>query len=669
MITAETQQTATPSIDLHTFWVSVQFKLLIPVLVSIILAVGTYQVTSVLITDKWEASSFLIRHAKNMSKQSDVPYLYLDTDINTLMETILLRENLERVIQHFALDVTAKELRSRVDINKTSKSNVIEVKVTWGDPKKAAAIADQISETFLQNYTQIQNSATEQIYQYYSKKRSLTQDELQTARLAETEFRAEHDVLDFEAQSDNLYGYLSQLELRYVDEEVKRNDLSAQLSHVLGQLRVTPSKVIISELLRTNEGNRTKALKNELEVLRKRYTEDNPKVQHLLHQISVLENEEQSRKYAAPKFDEVEYGPNPLHEDLSLRKLDLESQLYAIDGNLDAYSNSIANIRKRIEELSSLAQTHYKMMQDIVSKEDLIDKLNGRLIEANLALESNISDFDVLEKAQLPEYPKRSYRKVIAIGLSVFFGGLLTLYILLREFVNTTLKTANDLKQIEGADLAAVLPNKDEVSEQFFYAQFQLLFSEISQAISTSETKLITISSMLDGEGKSFIASEVAEQFVKQGKRVLYIESEEFLDGVPKAAMINDALYQRESLASHVPNEVYEGLYKSYFELNKDIYLDVLGDRQMHDFLGSCFARFDLVIWDVFPANQHLQLFRTITQCSEFNLLLTKSRNTPKAVMSRTIAMMNTWGIKNIGLLINALPKKYIRNQLGFSRG
>ncbi|KZZ70890.1 hypothetical protein A3765_15695, partial [Oleiphilus sp. HI0130] len=661
------QQAAGAGIDLHTFWVSIQFKLLIPALAAIIICLGTFKLTKVLIPDQWEASSFLIRHAKNMSSQTDMPYLYLKTDINTLLETILLRENLQQVIDQLELGITPEELHRKVRINKTGKSDVIEVKATWYDPAVAAEIADSIGKMFLKNYTRIQNAATEEIHQYYQRKIDITREQLRTAKQKESEFRSQNNVLDFEAQKENLYSYLAQLELRYVDEDVKRNDLSAQFAHTKSQLAGTSNKIIISELLRTNEGNRSKALRNELEVLRKRYTEDNPKVQHLLHQISVLEIEERSRVASDPKFDEVEYGPNPLHEELSIRHMELESQLVATKGNLIAYRESIASIKTQIAHLAQLAQTHYRLMQDIEDKEDLISKLNTRVVEANLALESNISDFDILQEAQLPEFPKRSFRKVIAIALAIFIAGVITLYILLKEFVNTSLKTAHDLQFIEGASIAAVLPNKDEVPEQLFYSQFQLLFSEIAAKIKGADSKLLTISSMSDGEGKSFIAGEIASLFVKQGKRVLYIESEEYLEDISQDAIINNALYGSSGLNTVSPNKVYEGLDKAYFQTDKHIYLDVLNDEKIGLFLEHCYQHYDLVVWDIFPANRHLQLFRTIAQCAEFNLVLTKSRNTPKKVMNQTVAMMNAWGVRNIGLLINALPKKYIRSQLDFN--
>ena len=96
----------------------------------------------------------------------------------------------------------------------------------------------------------------------------------------------------------------------------------------------------------------------------------------------------------------------------------------------------------------------------------------------------------------MPEYPKRSFRKIIAIGLAIFSALIITGYILLREFINTSIKTSFDLQHITGAKFSAVLPNKDEVSESLFYSQFQLLYAETSACLNSHKSKLLSISSI-----------------------------------------------------------------------------------------------------------------------------------------------------------------------------
>jgi capsular polysaccharide biosynthesis protein len=661
MSLVESNEQTLPSIDLRVFWVNIQYKLLIPLVAAIVIATGSYKLTKSLIPNKWESSTFLIRHSKNMSSQTDIPYLYLKTDLSTLLETILLRDNLLIVIEKLNLNITPEELRNRIKVAKGGKSNVVEVKVTWDDPSMTTQIADLVSLTFLENYTQVQNSAARKIHQYYENKMKATEIILYTARKGERSFLEQNNILDFEAQKENLYKSLSQIELRLVDENIKQNDLQAQLTNLSLQLGKLDEKVITSELLRVNEGNRTKALKNELGVLKKRYTEDNPKVQHLLHKIAVLELEQVASKSNNPKFDEVEYGLNPIFEELTLKKLELESQLIASYGSIKSYKQSIILTTQEIESQAKVEQNHYRLKQKIESNETLLNTINNRLIETSLALESNISDFDILEPAQMPEHPKRSFRKIIAIGLAAFSALIISIFILLREFTNTTIKTSFDLKQLFGAKFSAVLPNKDEVPESLFYSQFQLLYAETSACLSSHKSKLLTISSMSEGEGKSFITNEIIDSYLRQGKKVLHIESEAYLINIPNNTIINNTLNQGKSIAEISPLKMSAQLDKCYFQTDKQIYIDILREQDIENFLSSCFKSYDIVIWETFSPNMHLQLFKTITQQAGFNLVLTQSHQTPKTVMNNTLKMLNNWGISAVGIVLNKLPKKYIK--------
>jgi len=663
MNTLDANQSELPRIEPRIFWINIQYKLFIPIIVGVLMTIGSFKLTTELIPNKWESSAYLIRHAKNMSRQDDIPYLYLKTDLNTVLETILLRENLQTVIDKMTLNVTPEELRAAIKINKGSKSKVVEVNVTWQTKPGAMQIADLVCQTFLENYASVQNAAAKKIYQYYQSKLATTQDQIYQSNLKERLFRQHNNVLDFDAQKINLYKSVSGLELRLMDEEVKLSDLRARYSRVQEQLIETDEKSIISEVLRTNEGNRTKALKSQLEVLRKRYTESNPKIQHLVHQISVLE-QGQEAEGSVKKFDEVEYGLNPIHEELVLRKLQLDTDIMATQVNLSKYQNNIDRISNKIADLSALEQKHHRLKQDVDNNEDLASTINTRLIETSLAMESNISDFDILEYAQPPQFPKKSYRKIISIALAALGAFAITAFILLREFINNTAKTEFDLRHITGSKFSAVLPNKDEVSEQTFYSQFQLLFSASDLALRDRGNRFLSVSSMSNGDGKSFICNELVENYLKLNKRVLYIESEETLENVPSQAIINRLLNEGGHCQELQVQQMAEKLDKCYFQIDKQIYLDILEEDKLKAFLNSCYDHYDIVIWELFSPNIHLQLFKTISKHADFNLLLAKSRHTPKEFISNTLKVLNNWEIYHVGLLLNLLPKQYIRTTL-----
>lgn len=658
-----TQASPLPSIDFRAFWINTRFKLLIPVVVAALVLVGVMKATQDMMPKSWEASTFIVKHDKNMSSQTDIPYLYLNTDTSTIIETILLRDNLLIVIDNLKLNISPEDLRDKVNITKGANTKVIEVKVTWDTPEMSVKIADMISETFLHNYSKIQNASALKIFTYYDTKLSATKETLFKYQMDERVFLETNNVLDFAAQKENLYKSISQIELKLVEEKVRQSDLSAQLEHISQKLLTTPEKIIISELLRTNAGNLTEKLKSELEILRKRYTEDNPKVQHLVHKLAVLNEENASAMNGKPKFDEVEYGPNPVFEELSLRKLDLESQLQAIDGNLKAFESTNLNTQERLSALTKLEQEHFRLKQNITQTQDLIATINTRLIEINLALESNISDFDILEPAQLPKHPKRSFRKVISIGLAFLSFMSIVAFIVIRELLNNSIKTSNDLKKLTGFDFSAVLPDKDQVDQATFYGQFQLLFASINEQLKDARFPILGIASVRSNEGKSFVGQMLVDQFASQKKRVLHIECNEFVDDRIQASVINDALFNRKGIASVQCHELSDKVSKCYFKTDQDIFLNILQTEDLMHFIQSCEAEYDMIVWELFPINMHLQLYKTITQQSTFDLMLTKSDETPKPIIQKTINLLNTWGHKRMAVVLNHMPKKYIQAQ------
>ena len=54
-----------------------------------------------------------------MSSQSDIPYLYLQMDFNTVLQTILLQENLQKVIDQLKLNIEPRDLYKRIEIEVT----------------------------------------------------------------------------------------------------------------------------------------------------------------------------------------------------------------------------------------------------------------------------------------------------------------------------------------------------------------------------------------------------------------------------------------------------------------------------------------------------------------------------------------------------------------------
>ena len=653
-----------PKIDFRVFWINIRYKLFIPLIAGFIIAVTTHVLTTKMIPNQWDATTYVIRHAKNMAKQSAVPYLYLQTDLSTVIETIQLRENLDKVIDELQLDTTPEKLRNAIAIQKGNKSNVIRITVTSGDPEKSMAIADSVSETFLANYGEVQNSAAKKVHDYYQSKLTSTKKALYDSRFQEKVFREQHNLLDYEAQKTNLYKAVSELELRYMDEKIRLSDLVARKKEVESKLGDTDNTTLISEIVRTNENTLAQKLYSELEILRKRYTDSNPKIQHLLHKIAVIE-QENARTLSANNgkvVDERKFGYNPVYGELQILKIQLDAEITAAEGNILAYQENIDNIKDQLGKLSRLEEQHFQLKQDIANHQEMIRNISDRLIETALAMESNISDFEILEYAQKPIYPKRSFRKIITIGLAALVVLLLGFLIILREFVDTTLKTSFDIELLDGIAFGAVLPDKEQVSKATFYSQFHLFQSAVRNTASPADCQCVTVASLCEEQGKSFICNEMANQATHQKKRVLYIETKDANEYIPEDAIINTAA--REGTHDFRAQSVSDHFDKAYFVMSDQIYLDNYETEAISQFLKLASRDYDLILWETFVPNHHLHLYKSIAQASAANLLIAKSGTIPKAELSRTLNLMKEWEIANVGVLLNQMPRKYIRNAL-----
>jgi len=660
MAFAEVDDTELFQFDPRIFWINIRIKLIIPIATGILVAIASFFLAKVLIQDSWETSTFLIRHAKNMSSQSDIPYLYLQTDLNTVLETVLLRENLEATIEKLNLDISHQNLRKLISVSKGNKSNVVKINVTWNDPTLVVNIADTISEIFLTNYTDVQNAAATKIHRYYVNKLESTKLQLYEAHNTEKQFRESNQILDYEAQKQNLYKAMSELEIRSMDKQIELSEIESKLEELDLKINQTPKKIIISQVVRSGESNLIKTLKNQLEVLKRRYTEDNPKVQHLIHKISVFEIDNFSTLTEGEIFDETKYGNNPLYSEMYLLRIQCEIDIFSLQENLSEYQYHLQKTKEKIIALSDLEQKNYQLNHTISSQENMLNTLNNRLIETSIAMESNISDFDILEYAQTPSFPRRSYRKVIAIVVAAFMSIFILAIILVREFVSQTIKTEFDTALIPNTNLFGAIPNKDEVDVRYFYSKFYLFFSEINRKLNSNNNNLLTLSSLHEDEGKSFIANELIDLYSKQNKRILHIESEEYLDDVSDNEITNSFMVQGKSCNHLTPIKLGENVDKCYFSIDKRIYIDILEDNCLASFLASCKTEYDVVIWELFSPNIHLQLFNTINTQAGLNIVIAKSKVTHKSGLSRIMQMMKKWEIQHVGVLLNHLPKKYL---------
>lgn len=78
--------------DKRVIFLSLKSKILRIIVVAIVATIVGFLFAKLTIDDTWKARAVLIRHKKNMSSQTDMPYLYQELDFNTILQSVKIRK-------------------------------------------------------------------------------------------------------------------------------------------------------------------------------------------------------------------------------------------------------------------------------------------------------------------------------------------------------------------------------------------------------------------------------------------------------------------------------------------------------------------------------------------------------------------------------------------------
>jgi len=154
--------------------------------------------------------------------------------------------------------------------------------------------------------------------------------------------------------------------------------------------------------------------------------------------------------------------------------------------------------------------------------------------EFEIAQAGTTPDFKILSSATLPAapfYPNRLMVHGAGFVMSIALG---LLCITILYLVNNKITSVNDLEKQKLAPLLGIIPESRYMDHQHLHLKYHPK-SMVSEAIRTlrtnldffniaSESKVIAISSTISGEGKSFIASNLAGVLALSRKKVLLID-------------------------------------------------------------------------------------------------------------------------------------------------
>ncbi len=625
-------------------------------LISMIIA-GVW--AKVRITPTWKANCFVIRAPKNMSTPANMPYLYQTFDLNTVLETVRTRDVLVDVINKLRLRLTPEDLFKAIEVQRGNRSNVLKFSVVWNDRELAAQIANVTAESFINNNTKLQNSATLSIYNYYLQQQKdrikLTHDLEQQYE----QFRGQYGIISIPNESQTKFDQLKAIELKMIDNSLRITEMDTKVAELNKQITATPAEVIRSWTFTETDEKKLIQLRKELEILKTKYTDDNPKVLKIKKEIQDITTN--SQKQTDRKVPEsITWGPSGLIETYTIDKTRYEAEKKANLEMNQEYQVKVNNIRSELENLTQIQKEFVELDRQIQLNRDILRIIEGRLSEAKMAMQSNVSDYEIIEPAKTPNYPEGTKRKilVVAVGIIVFLMG--SILVIGNEILDFSIKSDMDFKDIIKIPMIGQLPDEDQFDKNVFFRNLQILVNNIVRLCGGKKKPVICFGSDIPETGKSFLVNDIMKMLIGQKQRILYIDSIHALTPETTDYILNNWLYSENTRYKFDTTDQY--LHRGYFLADDSIFTSILDTSKVTSLFESL-TDYDYVFWELFDCHYNVQLFSNIASASDMLVLVGRFKRSSRHIFANIVQFINARKFKNIYGVLNYVHKDYFQEK------
>jgi tyrosine-protein kinase Etk/Wzc len=226
-------------------------------------------------------------------------------------------------------------------------------------------------------------------------------------------------------------------------------------------------------------------------------------------------------------------------DDISLTQKLIQNN---IGSHLAATRDQIASLELQKQEnnsrLTNIPATERSFL-DIKRGFDVNSTLYNFLLqkraEAGIALASNNPDAKILDPATIPTTGPIGLKPLISAAIGVILGMLLTLgIVLLKQYTNDRLREPEEATAALHLSVAGLIPHNrlktglpvtqhphSEITESF-----RSLRANLRLLLKNGNTPLIAVHSASSGEGKSFIAANLAALLALSSKKALLIQAD-----------------------------------------------------------------------------------------------------------------------------------------------
>ena len=404
----------------------------------------------------------------------------------------------------------AHNLINQIVINPINKeTSILKLSIKGKTPKKNIIILDKVTEIYIRSGLDEKNIMAVNTIHFIDEQLAVIQDSLNNIENQIKIFKQQNANLDLVDKEFGTFFQKQRLDNTLSEQSVNIRYYESLLSYLKNDKNansiVSPTSMGISNpelngLI--NQLLQLYARKGELQLTT---TEKNPAYQAVLSQIKHTKNT-------------IIENVSNLIASATIYETDLKSRI-------NTFNSKISTLPAAEKEFLILKRKYEYNEQTAIY-------LQQKRYEASLAKAGTESDHKVIDPARLDSEIPIKPRKSLAFFIAILLGIFIPIAIIsLRDFFSDTISSKSDLKNASNIPVLGLVGHSDKAtsmvvstaSKSIIAESFRSLRTNIQYLAAEKAKKIITITSSIGGEGKTFTAMNLAAIFALSGHRTILI--------------------------------------------------------------------------------------------------------------------------------------------------
>ena len=558
-----------------------------------------------------------------------------------------------------------------LSVKRVPQSRLLDVSFESTDPQLAAQILNAHIANFMEENFRSRYDTTAKATLWLTDQLSELKVKVQDSEDARLAYERQHQIWELDDRQNITTQRLNDLNKEVTEAQSERMRKEALYEFAkAGNIDVVPQlreHSTLQELMKKHSDIYT----HYLDALNQ-YGPNFPKVQREQAQLKEIEN---------------------LMDDEKRNILEALGNDYNAARQREGLLNEALNEQKTEVNLMAQSMVEYNILKrDAEANKTMYIGLLTKLKEANISAGLKSSNIRVVDPAMVPSYPSRP-AKARNIGLSFLVGlvggvGLA----LLREYLDNTVKTPDDIENLVRLPALAVVPAftsengtgrrgrfttgsslnghekrielvaqhlpKSQMSEAFRALRTSILLSQADHP-----PQVILVTSALPREGKTTAAANLAVTLAQLGDRTLLIDADLRKPGIGRLLNMTDGKYA--GLSSYlagvsslelvtVPHPVIPNLVAIPTGPLPPNPADLLSSHKLTDALRELRGQYKFIVIDSPPIMAATDAVILSVQADGV-LLVVRSGETPKEAFTRARDLLTSVKCHLLGVVLNAV--------------